>query len=104
MENVKDVKCNRCNSINNFKIVEKGNQKTAYCNICGRYIKNIAYQKPTLYFGKYKGTTIEDMNSKEQNNYLKWLLGSGAKLGSSLREAIEDKIKFAEFDSKDEPF
>ena len=38
----------------------KGTQKVATCNMCGNFIKNIAYQPAKFYFGKYKGKEISE--------------------------------------------
>ena len=38
----------------------KGTQKVATCNMCGNFIKNIAYQPAKFYFGKYKGMEISE--------------------------------------------
>lgn len=35
--------CKKCNQDVDVSIVEKSNQHTAYCTICGCYIKNIPY-------------------------------------------------------------
>jgi predicted amidophosphoribosyltransferase len=63
----------RCGSVDDYRIIDKANNKMAYCNDCNAFIKNIPYKDPAFYFGKYKGhliKTIEDLN------YLEWALGN----------------------------
>lgn len=88
-----EIICNRCGLINDYKVVEKSNQRTAWCNGCGNYIKNIPHgNKPTLHFGKYKSRTIESMRNKDEVNYLNWLYSSTIKLNPILKEAIKKQL------------
>lgn len=68
----------------------------AYCNQCQSYIKNIPYDKPKLYVGKYKGIPIDEI---EDFRYLKWAL-ENLKNSVSIRIALIDRIEFLEL-SKD---
>ena len=65
--------CNHCGTEEKYRTEKKANNLVAYCLECGRYIKNIPYSEPGLYFGKYSGTNIKDFNTPEHINYLHWL-------------------------------
>ena len=67
----------------------KSGQKTATCNGCGKYIKNIPYSEPTLYFGKYAQTKISEINDL---GYLEWLIKNVERLRKKERDAIEQQI------------
>ena len=82
-----DIVCNNCGSVNDFRTEKKANNLVAYCLGCGRYIKNIPYSAPSLYFGKYKNTKIKDFTTPEMMNYLHWALYN-CKLTGNVRDAI----------------
>jgi uncharacterized protein (DUF3820 family) len=72
---MKDVICQKCGSANDYHIIPKAFNHTAYCNLCNSYIKNLPQDKPlTLPFGKYKGTLLTDMVTNEQIKYLQWII------------------------------
>lgn len=64
-----EIECKKCGSLNDYHVIEKTNNKVAYCNKCESYIKNIPHDVPKLYVGKYKGIPISDI---EDVNYLIW--------------------------------
>lgn len=69
--------------------------KTAYCNGCSKYIKNISYDKPKLYFGKHKGIPIEDYGNPEMISYLNWIVSQEdimKKMNKKVKECIFKKI------------
>lgn len=83
-----EVICKKCGLVNDFRTVTKSNQKTAWCNGCDSYIKNIPYQKPKMYFGKYKGLYVHEMVLPEHRSYFDWLLQSDFKINQRLKDAI----------------
>ena len=88
------ITCNKCKSVDNFTTEISGPHLKATCNQCGSFIKFIPRPDsvPTLHFGKYKGKTIESMNSKDEINYLNWLIENNLKLSKSLKDAILNKL------------
>lgn len=68
-----EVICLKCGLVNDYNIIIKGDQVTAWCNGCTKFIKNIPYKQPTIYFGKYKDRLISSLISKEEVQYLYWL-------------------------------
>lgn len=67
-----DIICKQCGSIDDYSVERKANNNVATCNGCGRFIKNIPYSEPALYFGKFKGKPIKDFEGKEIE-YLYWV-------------------------------
>ena len=68
--------CPKCGS-HEYNVVERNTHKTAYCDDCGCYIKHLPQGKPFVFmFGKFKGVPLAEMKSKEQLNYLHWILSS----------------------------
>lgn len=67
----------------------KSSQLTAWCAICGGYIKNIPYAEPSLHFGKYARTKIVNISDAP---YLEWLLENHEDLKKNIREAIKVQI------------
>jgi uncharacterized protein (DUF3820 family) len=63
--------CRTCGFTDKYSTEMKGTQKVATCNMCGNFIKNIAYQPAKFYFGKYKGKEISECMDLE---YLKWFV------------------------------
>ena len=81
--------CTRCGPDEDYEIIERGQNKMAYCKRCKYWIKNIPYKIPQFYFGKYKGRMVRTVRDL---SYLKWALGN-TKPSKSLREAIEAQIE-----------
>jgi hypothetical protein len=80
--------CPKCGLVDGFYTVEKSGNHVARCRRCDAFIKNIAYQEPKFYFGKYKDhlvSAIEDLN------YLQWALAN-IKVSQSMRDAIRERI------------
>lgn len=88
-----DIVCNKCGLINDYHVIEKANNKVAYCNGCESYIKNIPHDVPKLYVGKYKGIPISEI---EDLNYLKWAVGT-LRLTSSVKMAVLSRISSLEY-------
>lgn len=87
--------CKYCGSVENYRTEMKNNQNTAWCLDCGKYMGNEPYsnKKPMLYFGKYKEKPIEDFETPDEINYLKWIKNvSGIELKPDVISAIERKI------------
>ena len=87
-----EIVCKKCGLVNDYRTELRQNQKTAWCNGCDSYIKNIPYQKPKMYFGKYKGLVIEQMTLPEHRNYFNWLLQTDIKLNERTKEAINKQL------------
>lgn len=83
-----EIKCNKCGEINNYRTEMKNGQNVAHCNICGSFIKNIPYQTPKFYFGKYKGQLISDC---QDLGYLQWMVTSGV-VKANIKDAVIDQI------------
>lgn len=90
---MENVICGKCQSVNDYNVVEKANNKVAYCNKCEAYIKNIPYDTPKLYVGKYKGKPITEI---EDLQYLKWAFGA-LTLTATARNALNKQISHLEF-------
>lgn len=89
---MEEVVCKNCGSVNDYRTERKSNNDVAYCNGCGKYIKNIPRNEPMFYVGKYKNipiSAIEDMG------YLKWALKE-MRLTANIRSAIEKRISIFE--------
>jgi hypothetical protein len=89
---MENVTCNNCGVIDDYNVIEKSGQRTAYCNGCGKYIKNIPYAtKICLYIGKYSGIDLNDFNTPEHINYLRWVKQT-PDLWKKLKPKVTDKI------------
>jgi hypothetical protein len=90
---MEDIICNRCGSINDYRVEERANNRMAYCNGCGMWIKNIPHsiQPARLYFGKHKGRLISEMTSDDDLGYLRWV-SENMKLPAKIREAINKQL------------
>jgi len=91
-----DIVCNKCGLVNDYRTIQKSNNKVAYCNGCDSYIKNIPHDVPKLYVGKYKGIPIDTI---EDLNYLQWALKT-LTLTNSVRMAVSSRISHLEYLSK----
>ena len=85
----KDVVCQHCGLINDFRTIMKNGQKTAWCRGCDSFIKNIPYAPPMFYFGKYKGTKISECTDIQ---YLYWGLKKGLFKGG-IKTAVEQRVE-----------
>lgn len=86
------VTCPKCGS-SDYRIEPRGIHKTAFCNDCDSYIKNLPQGVPTtLFFGKYNGRTIESMVHPEEVRYLQWLVAKPDLKPNSLKLAIEKHL------------
>jgi hypothetical protein len=74
----------------------KSNQNTARCNECDVFIKNIPYDKPRFYVGKYKGKSIDEI---ADINYLQWA-EKKMTLNTRTKDAIRHRISQIEFEAK----
>lgn len=91
-----DIVCNKCGSVNDYRTIQKANNKVAYCNGCDAYIKNIPHDVPKLYVGKYKGIPIDTI---EDLSYLQWALKT-LTLTNSVSMAVSSRISHLEFLAK----
>lgn len=88
MNDTNEVVCRNCGLINDYRIVTRSNNRQAYCNGCGNFIKNIPHAEPMLYVGKYKSIPIKQI---QDLNYLQWAIKT-MKLSSYVFDAIEERI------------
>lgn len=88
---MREVICQRCQTINDFHVVPSGPHLKAICNNCGRYIKFVSQEKepPKFYFGKHVGKYVHEI---EDMQYLKWALKDMRNLKEPMRKAIEKQI------------
>ncbi|MBD0298447.1 MAG: hypothetical protein ICV84_25140 [Flavisolibacter sp.] len=81
--------CRNCDPVEAYHTIKKANNPLAYCSVCGAFIKNLSYDVPRLYIGKYAGTPISEI---EDLSYLRWVLHN-MKLSKSIREAVIERIR-----------
>jgi hypothetical protein len=89
--------CPKCQEQKTFYTELKSNQNTARCNDCNSFIKNIPYEQPKFYVGKYKDKNIGDI---DDINYLQWALANMSRLNTRTKEAITQRISQLEFLAK----
>lgn len=83
------IVCKKCGTEDFFFEEKRGPHNTAICGNCGEYIKHLPQNKPFIIpFGKYKGRELHTMMSKEEINYLYWLVGQ-----ENIKKNLEDKIR-----------
>jgi hypothetical protein len=89
--NTEEIVCNRCGSVNDYKTEQAGPHIKAICNGCDKYIKFLGQDGPfILPFGKFKGSIITSLKSREEVEYLKWLLSVSK---SNIAKKIESYLK-----------
>lgn len=86
--------CPRCGT-SNYTTELKANNLVATCEN-GHFIKNLPYSEPALYFGKYKGKKVAEI---EDVGYLKWVI-QNTKQSQYIRDAIQKQIDRMEFMAK----
>ncbi len=92
---MKDIVCKHCATVNDYSTEEKtfSNGTThiqANCNNCGKYIQYLPQHKEAiLYFGKYKGKEVKDVDDK---GYLEWLIEKKVVHGS-VKVAVDKQIE-----------
>ena len=85
--------CQHCGTIDEYHTEMKSNQQTAWCDNCGRFIKNIPYSKKfCLYFGKYKEVSLDEFTEPEHISYLNWVFKT-KDIWDRLKPPIQEKIK-----------
>lgn len=89
--------CPKCREQKGFYTELKSNQNTARCNDCDTFIKNIPYEQPKLYVGKYKGQEIGNI---EDLAYLQWALNNMSNLNGRTKDAMKQRIAQLEFLAK----
>ena len=81
--------CRNCQKEVSFRTEMKSGQNTAYCNECGKYLKNVPYEKDKyFYVGKYSGICISQI---EDLSYLRWAFDN-MKLSPAYKEAVKNQI------------
>ena len=86
---MEEIICKNCGLVNDYNTVFKSNQKTAWCNGCGTFIKNIPHSLPRFYFGKYKGGKVGECSDM---GYLNWFL-ENTNPKPAMKEAIINQIE-----------
>ncbi len=90
-----DITCQTCGLINDYHEVQKNIHVAAYCNGCDSYIKNLPQGKPfILPFGKFKGVLLSDMVSKDQTDYLHWMLRQS--FNNNIKTKVSEHLKTLE--------
>ena len=88
-----EIICKKCGSIDDYSTTQRGIHRTAFCNVCGAYIKNLPQGKPpVLFFGKYKDREIASMLSGEEIRYLQWLTAQTF-VKAKLKEDVDAHLK-----------
>jgi len=88
--------CPNCKDQKEYFTELKSNQNTARCLTCNTFIKNVPYQKPMLYVGKYKNKPIEELDDL---NYLQWAEKT-LNVNSRTKDALRSRISQLEFLAK----
>lgn len=91
------LKCNLCSATTEPVVKHKAHNLVAHCAACGAYIKNLPHDRTTqsdfeLFFGKYKGFKVSEMNTPERVDYLRWLLSNGTILKPWQVNIIKSKV------------
>lgn len=88
----KDIVCQKCATVNEFKVGKSGPNITARCIHCGYWITNLTSNQPvSINFGKYAGREIRSFVTDEEIRYLQWLVQTPNVKGR-LKEAILKQI------------
>jgi len=87
---MEQIVCRACGVVDDYRIIEKSNQKTCWCNSCDSWIKNIPYTEPSLWFGKFSGTPIKDIIDL---SYLEWLINDAVVKSGRIRRSITERIE-----------
>ncbi len=90
INSVTKLYCKYCSVEREIEIRISGKAHTAYCTHCCNYLKNISYDVPRLYIGKYKGKAIEDIDDKQ---YLMWFILNINNIKPAQKEAIEKQLQ-----------
>lgn len=88
--------CGHCDKEVGYYTELKSNQNTAWCNECSGFIKNVPYEKPMLYVGKYAKKPIEGLTDL---SYLQWA-EKNMKLNARTKDAIRQRISQLEYEAK----
>ena len=83
--------CECCDSVV-YGIPLKGYLSAAIiCEICNNQLE-VNKDKLRFYFGWYKGWCIEDFNTQQDIEYLRWVLENLESILTNYRLGIQDKI------------
>ncbi len=93
---MEELKCPKCSSTEYYTEL-KANNNVARCSKCNTFIKNIPYDQPKFYVGKYKNQEIGNIDDV---GYLKWAEQNMSNLNSKTKKAIHDRIVQLEFLAK----
>lgn len=91
INNGEDITCKNCGLVNEYTVSKPNKIYSVTCS-CGRHIRNITENKPVILpFGKFKDRSVESMKTKEELDYLSWLVDN-KDLNGRLEEAILRQI------------
>lgn len=93
---MESLKCPKCSSTEYYTEV-KANNNVARCMKCDTFIKNVPYDEPKFYVGKYKGQKIGNIDDM---SYLKWAEQNMNNLKPAIKTAIHNRIVQLEFLAK----
>jgi hypothetical protein len=86
------IVCQKCDTVDDFKVSKAGPNITARCKHCGYWITNLPANQPAvLNFGKYAGREVKSLTTDEEIKYLQWLVQTPNVKGR-LKEAILNQI------------
>jgi hypothetical protein len=88
--------CPKCSSKEYYTEL-KANNNVARCSACDTFIKNIPYDQPKFFVGKYKNQNIGDLDDL---GYLKWAHKEMNNLNERTKKAIQERISQLEFLAK----
>lgn len=93
--NWSEVICSNCGLVNDYTIIEIGNQRVCHCNGCNNFLGNKpkeSYNVKSIVmpFGKYKGQVISQVNDVP---YFRWVLKNVPTLKGGLLAAIKWKVQ-----------
>lgn len=89
---MEEIVCKNCGLVNDYRFEFRSGHKCAWCNGCGKYIKNIAHSTPRFYFGKYKDVLISECTDIP---YMQWIIGANVAKGN-IKAAIIERVAFLE--------
>ena len=94
-----EVICKSCGAVNDYRTEKRGNNLCAWCKSCGEFIKNIPWDEPKFWVGKYKGMKISDCTDI---SYLKWA-AKEMNVNQRTKDTILNRINFLENKKPEKP-
>ena len=83
------LKCTHCGS-EEIEYTQQSIHRKATCKKCNKFIKFVSQSEPFIYFGKFSGCRVSEIDDKD---YLVWLIEkSNIKISNKLFENIKQRI------------